>query len=184
VIPKDEVPCQEAPQLRQQAHSHHHDVIFPWLPFRAGPEGLQLLVVGILLLLHASHAMVSGGRALLVEFSAHGPMELFLEDRLGLNSLELGLEVLELMGAGVASAARIGHVVREVLYLVAFFAPIALSSAILLGLLRVFSRMPGFGEVAREMLLRFSGAVGEAGVVAVSELVRSSHDCLLGLRWM
>lgn len=35
--------------------------------------------------------------------------------------------------------------------------------------------MARFSEVARKVLLGFSGAVDEAGVIAVSELVGSSH---------
>jgi hypothetical protein len=35
--------------------------------------------------------------------------------------------------------------------------------------------MAGFREVARKVLLGIGGAVNEAGVVAVSELVGSSH---------
>lgn len=35
--------------------------------------------------------------------------------------------------------------------------------------------MTGFGEVARKMLLGFGSAVDETSMVAVSELVRSSH---------
>jgi hypothetical protein len=51
-------------------------------------------------------------------------MDLFLKDRLGLDSLELGLEVFGSEGAGVASTARVVHVVRVVLKLIALAAPI------------------------------------------------------------
>ena len=53
--------------------------------------------------------------------------------------------------------------------------PIAPTTAILLGLRRVGVGVTGFGEESRKMLLGFSATIGKSGVVAVSELVGSSH---------
>jgi hypothetical protein len=53
--------------------------------------------------------------------------------------------------------------------------PIAFSAAVLLCLMRIFTSMAGFGEVAREMLLRLGGAISKTSVVTISELVRASH---------
>jgi hypothetical protein len=38
-----------------------------------------------------------------------------------------------------------------------------------------------FGEVARKVLLGFGGPIDEAGVIAVSELVGSSHYSVISL---
>lgn len=53
--------------------------------------------------------------------------------------------------------------------------PVSSTATVLLGLLRVSVDVARFGKVAGEMLLSARSAVGEAGVVAVVELVRSSH---------
>lgn len=55
------------------------------------------------------------------------------------------------------------------------YSPIALSATALLGLGRVGVLMSLLGEVARKPRLTLSGAVGNAGVVTVSELVGASH---------
>ena len=53
--------------------------------------------------------------------------------------------------------------------------PVSSTATVLLGLLRVGVDVALLGEVAGEMLFGARGAVGEAGVVAVVELVGSSH---------
>lgn len=53
--------------------------------------------------------------------------------------------------------------------------PVAAATAVLLRLLGVGVDVPGFGEVAREVLLGGGGAAGEGGVVTVVELVGTSH---------
>lgn len=65
----------------------------------------------------------AGGSALLLELLANRTMKLLFEDGLGLDGLELGLEVFELVGRGVAAAACIVHVVGHVFDLVAVSAP-------------------------------------------------------------
>lgn len=60
--------------------------------------------------------------------------------------------------------------------------PIAFAAALLLGVLRVLAGVAGFGEVAREVLLRSGGTVGEALVVAVVGLVRAGHCCGMVVR--
>jgi hypothetical protein len=65
----------------------------------------------------------AGGGALLLELLANGAVQLLFEDGLGLDGLELGLEVLELVGRGVAAAAGVVHVVGHVFDFVAVTAP-------------------------------------------------------------
>ncbi len=60
---------------------------------------------------------------MLLELLADSAVELLFEHRLGLDGLELGLEVLELVGGGVAAATCVVHVVRHVLDFVAISAP-------------------------------------------------------------
>jgi hypothetical protein len=65
----------------------------------------------------------AGGGALLLEILANGAVELFFEDRLGLDGLKLGLEVLKLVGRGVAAAAGVVQGVWHVFNFVAVSAP-------------------------------------------------------------
>ena len=53
--------------------------------------------------------------------------------------------------------------------------PVALSAAVLLGLLGVGISETTFGEVVREMFLWHSSAVSKAGMVLVVVLVGASH---------
>lgn len=53
--------------------------------------------------------------------------------------------------------------------------PVALATTVLLGLVGVFVDMARLGEVARKVLVRVSGAIGQASMVAVSVLVGASH---------
>jgi hypothetical protein len=53
--------------------------------------------------------------------------------------------------------------------------PVALASPVLLDLLGLLVRVAVLGEEARQVLLGGSGAVGEAGVVLLVELVRAGH---------
>lgn len=53
--------------------------------------------------------------------------------------------------------------------------PIALPTAILLGLGRISVGMARLGKVTRKPRLTLSAAIGNAGVVTVSPLVRASH---------
>ena len=55
------------------------------------------------------------------------------------------------------------------------YLPVALAAATLLGLGWVGIGVSSFGEVAWEPRLALSSALGNAGVVAVSELVRTGH---------
>jgi len=103
-------------------------------------------------------------------------MNLLFEDGFCLNSFELGFEILANVGAGVTAATWVCHAEGSVVDFVTREAPVALSAAILLGLGGISVGMAGFGEVARKVLLGFGGAIDEAGVVAVSELVGSSHN--------
>ena len=75
----------------------------------------------------------AGGGALLLELLANGAVELLFEDGLGLDGLELGLEVLELVGGGVAATARVVHIVWRVFDFIAVSAPESRVSAGQLG---------------------------------------------------
>lgn len=65
----------------------------------------------------------AGGGALLLELFANGAVELLFEDRLGLDCLELGLEVLQLVGRRVAATAGVIDVVGHVFDFVTVTAP-------------------------------------------------------------
>lgn len=67
--------------------------------------------------------LVGGGGALLLELFAHGAMKLFFKDGLGLNGLELGLEVLHVVGGRVASTSGVGHVWPDIFELIARCTP-------------------------------------------------------------
>lgn len=53
--------------------------------------------------------------------------------------------------------------------------PVALATALLLGVGRRLAGVSGLAEVLGEMLFRQGGAVGEANVVTVSGFVATSH---------
>lgn len=80
--------------------------------------GLEFLL-GFLLF----DALIGGGGALLLELVANGAVELLFKDRLGLNGLELGLEVLQVVGGGIASTTGIRHIRPNVFEFVAITAP-------------------------------------------------------------
>lgn len=119
----------------------------------------------------------SGGSVSLGELWVLSTMDRLLKDGLGLVELELGLEVLEVVGiaGGIGAAASVGEVELVVKNLITRVAPVALSSAALLDLLGVLANMAVLREVARQMLLRGSRTIGQTGVVLVVELVRTSH---------
>ena len=80
---------------------------------------LQLLVVVFLV-----DALVGAGSgALLLELLAHRAVKLFFEDRFGLDGLELGLEVFELVSRRVAATTCVIHVVGHVFDFVTVSAP-------------------------------------------------------------
>jgi hypothetical protein len=60
-----------------------------------------------------------------------------------------------------------------------FDLPVALATALLLGLGRRLAGVSGFAEVFREIGFGNGGAVGETGVVAVGGLVGAGHCVLL-----
>jgi hypothetical protein len=65
----------------------------------------------------------AGGGALLLEILANGAVELFFEDRLGLDGLKLGLEVLKLVGRGVTAATGVVQGVWHIFNFIAVSAP-------------------------------------------------------------
>lgn len=121
----------------------------------------------------------SGGSVGLCELRVLGAVDGLLKDGLGLVELELGLEVLEVVGiAGrIGSTASVGEVELVVKDLVTRVSPVAFPTTTLLDLLGILANMTMLREIARQMLLRSSGAIGQAGVVLVVELVRTSHGC-------
>lgn len=106
-----------------------------------------------------------------------GAVEALLKDGLGLVDLELGLEVMEMVrvAAAVGAAASVGELELLVDDLLARRAPVAAATSVLLGLLGVNTVEAALGEELGKILMRDGGALGQAGVVLLVELVRSSH---------
>lgn len=106
-----------------------------------------------------------------------GAVDTFLEDGLRFVELELGLEVVEVVGVATTIGTTTG--IDEVEFLVdnflAHITPIALARAILLRLLRVNTLEAVLGEEFRKAIMREDGALGQAGMVLVVVFVRSSH---------
>jgi hypothetical protein len=112
-------------------------------------------------------------------------MQILLEDRFSFLSFELGLEGLGWVCARVGPATRIGEIVGVVFEFIARMAPVAFTTAVLLGRFGINAGVSRLGEVLREVLLGTGGAVSEASVVTVVELVGASHDCVfLGCWYM
>jgi len=137
---------------------------------RLHTQPLHLLVVFLL-----SDAVLRRSGALLLELFTKRAVNLFFEDGLGLDGLELGLEVLHVVGGRIASTAGVGHIGSDIFDLVTSGAPIALAAATLLCLGRVRVGMAGLSEVFGKSRLTLGSAISNAGVVAISELVRASH---------
>lgn len=91
---------------------------------RASSDGTAMGLEFLLVLLFFD-ALVGGGGALLLELLSQGAMKFLLEDRIGLDGLELGLEVLHVVSGRVASTAGIGHVGPNVFKLITGGTPIA-----------------------------------------------------------
>lgn len=100
-----------------------------------------------------------------------------LKDGLWLVDLELGLEVVDVVGEGAAvgAAASVGKGEAMVDDLFAEATPVALTTAVLLDLLGVNIGVAVLGEEARLMLNGDGSALGDAFVVAVVGLVGTSH---------
>lgn len=88
----------------------------------------SILVLQLPVVIFLINALVgAGGGALLLELLADGAMKLFLEDGLGLDGLEFGLEVLKLVGRRVAATACIVEVVGHVFDFIAVSTPEVMS---------------------------------------------------------
>ena len=85
---------------------------------RLHTQPLHLLVVFLL-----SDTVLRRGGALFLEFFAKRAVNLFFEDGLGLDGLELGLEVLHVVRGRIASTAGVGHIRPDVFDLVTSGAP-------------------------------------------------------------
>lgn len=166
------------------------------LPLPRQPAIRALVLLGGLVFLHGFPAR--RGLRLDQLLVLGRSVDALLEHRLGVVYLELGLEAGRIGGeaAAVRTASSVAQVEALVDDLVARISPssvlvadtldkhiciygkhipVALSAAVLLGLLGVLSDEAVLGEVARQMLRGSCGAVGETGVVLVVELVRASH---------
>lgn len=104
-------------------------------------------------------------------------MDRLLEDRLRFVDVELGLEGIQVVGvaAAVGAATSVGETEVLVDDLLTSIAPVTSAAAVLLDLLGVDTLVSMLGEIARQVLLGRSSAVGQAGVVTVVVLVRASH---------
>ena len=71
-----------------------------------------------------SDAVLRRSGALLLQFFAERAVNSFFEDGLGFNCLELGLEVLHVVGGRVASTTGIGHVWPDIFDLITSRAPV------------------------------------------------------------
>jgi len=114
----------------------------------------------------------------LIKAFGAGAVELLFENRIGLNSLELGLEITDgfAMSGTVRATAAFGHVISIIVSFIAGMAPITFSSTLLLHLLGIFTNIAGLGKVAREMFFDGGGTGSEASVVTIIGLVRASHN--------
>ena len=124
-----------------------------------------------------------------------GTVNILLEDRIGLNLLELGLEVFQTrsIAGAVGATACIRQAEAFILDLLAVdtpkqimsafrehsssgrYLPAAFTSAVLLHLLRVCINVTRLCEIAREMFRSRGSPISQAGVVTVIELVRLAH---------
>ena len=121
-------------------------------------------------------------------------MVFFLKDRIGLDSLKLGLEVANgtTMRTAVGATTGIGEIVAIVLRLITrgapdgmlsstsqcrkrWILPITFTSTFLLHLLWVGVNVTRLGEVARKVLGFIGSAIRQASMVTVILLVGASH---------
>jgi hypothetical protein len=81
----------------------------PMLSLSGRASNLVLLVMFLFV-----DALVGRSGALLLKLLTHRAVELLFEDRLGIDGLELGLEVLHVVCRRVAATAGVGHVWSDV----------------------------------------------------------------------
>jgi hypothetical protein len=107
-----------------------------------------------------------------------GAVDTLLEDGLGLIELKLGLEVMKMIrvAAAVGAATSVGELELLVDDLLTGTSPVTLAATVLLGLLGINTIEAVLGKELGNILLRKNSTLGDAGVVFVVELVRSSHD--------
>jgi len=117
------------------------------------------------------------GEPFVVVDAASGPVVFLLEDWIGFDGFEFGLEVADgiTMGATIGAAATVGKVVSVVLCFFTDMAPITLSSTFLLHLLRVHIDMAGLCKIARKMFLGCCSAIGKSDVIAIVLLMGTCH---------
>jgi len=142
------------------------------------PETSCLHVLVVLLIHRAAGARGALGLVQSVIVLDLWAMETLLEDRFGFIELKLGLEVMEMIGIAAAVGATASVCKLELLVddFLTGTTPVALATAVLLGLLGINTIEAVLGKEFGDVLLRKDGALGNAGMVLVVELVRSSHD--------
>jgi len=96
-----------------------------------------------------------------------------LEDGLGFDDLELGLEVFSstCMARRIAASTGVRHIVGYIYDLLTRMAPVSLASTLFLDFLGVGVNKASFGKELWDML----GRAGVVGVVTISELVATGH---------
>lgn len=188
----------------------------------SGELGKYYILLVVLLVHRAAGARGTLGLGESVVILMLRAMDALLEDGLGLIDLKLRLEVVEMVGvtAAVGATASVGEAELFIDYLGSESTPedgelqsrkmgvcldgdvdekqrmenlpVATTSAILLGLLGVNTIKAILGEELGKVLLGKDCALGQAGVVLLVVLVRSSHyqdngcqhsDASLTLRW-
>lgn len=137
------------------------------------------LVLGDLLITVGGRATTLGGLGLgeVLAVFLGGAVYGLLKDGLGFVDVELGLEGANVIGeaTAVGAAASIGEAEVFINDFLASIAPIASAATILLHLLGIDALVAVLRKVARQVLLGRGSSVGQAGVVTVVVLVRSSH---------
>lgn len=103
-------------------------------------------------------------------------VEMLLKERVNLIHLKLGLEVREmLVGKAVGAATSIGEAESLIHDFFAGASPVAFTTTVLLDLLGVNINVATLGEEARQVFCWRDTAIGNALVVTVVVLVRTSH---------
>lgn len=103
-------------------------------------------------------------------------VEMLLEERVNLIHLKLGLEVREmLVGKAVGATAGIGEAETLIHDFFTGASPVAFTTTVLLDLLGVNINVATLGEEARQVFCWRDTAIGNALVVTVVVLVRTSH---------
>lgn len=144
----------------------------------SGEHGKYYYILLVVLIVHgAAGARGALGLGQSVVILMVRAVDALLEDGLGLIDLKLRLEVMEMVrvAAAVGATTRVGEAELLIDYLGAKTTPVATAATILLGLLGVDTFEAVLGEELGKVILGKDSALGQAGVVLLVVLVRSSH---------